>query len=182
MSSAHPPQDPSICLSCGAQNAAGKRFCSKCGKPLIAAQKPAEPVKCPKCNVTNTPGARFCTGCNGLLTDHFTLDNHGEYFLVICNIDHIDYENARDLTLLMRNVKSNRVLFDLAKLQWVDSIGIGAFVTLASSAARKGQEIKFCQLSQRVIEGFKRLHVDNVLDVCAKRADALGGWHLMPDS
>jgi class 3 adenylate cyclase/predicted ATPase len=43
------------CPSCMAENAATRRFCAECGKPL--------PSPCPACGFENEPSARFCGGC-----------------------------------------------------------------------------------------------------------------------
>jgi hypothetical protein len=43
------------CPSCTAENAAARRFCAECGKPL--------PSPCPACGFENELTARFCGGC-----------------------------------------------------------------------------------------------------------------------
>jgi len=43
------------CPSCTAENAATRRFCAECGKPL--------PLPCPACGFENEPTAKFCGGC-----------------------------------------------------------------------------------------------------------------------
>jgi class 3 adenylate cyclase/tetratricopeptide (TPR) repeat protein len=44
-----------ICSSCGAENRAGRKFCSECGAPLAA--------PCPACGASNEPGEKFCGEC-----------------------------------------------------------------------------------------------------------------------
>src|SRR5215469_11402409 len=48
------------CLSCGAANPDGKKFCGKCGTPL--------PVRCTTCGAENPPGKKFCADCGAALT------------------------------------------------------------------------------------------------------------------
>src|SRR6202046_1295802 len=48
------------CTKCGADNAAGSRFCNQCATPLSRA--------CPKCARANAPDAKFCTECAEPLT------------------------------------------------------------------------------------------------------------------
>src|SRR5215472_1579272 len=48
------------CLSCGAANPDGKKFCGKCGTPL--------PVRCAACGAENPPGKKFCADCGAALT------------------------------------------------------------------------------------------------------------------
>jgi class 3 adenylate cyclase/tetratricopeptide (TPR) repeat protein len=47
------------CLTCGAENRAGRRFCGKCGGAL--------PVACAACGFANDPGEKFCGGCGAAL-------------------------------------------------------------------------------------------------------------------
>jgi hypothetical protein len=44
-----------------AENAATRRFCAKCGRPL--------PLACPACGFENEPTARFCGGCGKPVAD-----------------------------------------------------------------------------------------------------------------
>src|SRR5207245_8133152 len=47
------------CSACGAENRAGRKFCSSCGAPLARA--------CPACGAANEPGDRFCGECGAVL-------------------------------------------------------------------------------------------------------------------
>ncbi len=48
-----------ICSNCGADNAAGRRFCDECGTVLSSG--------CPNCGEPNRPGAKFCGNCGTTL-------------------------------------------------------------------------------------------------------------------
>src|SRR5580765_4121122 len=48
-----------ICSACGADNRAGRKFCSNCGAPLALA--------CPSCGAANEPDDRFCGECGAPL-------------------------------------------------------------------------------------------------------------------
>jgi class 3 adenylate cyclase/tetratricopeptide (TPR) repeat protein len=50
-----------ICGSCGAENRAGRKFCSACGAPLA--------VACPSCGAANEAGDRFCGECASPLAE-----------------------------------------------------------------------------------------------------------------
>jgi class 3 adenylate cyclase/tetratricopeptide (TPR) repeat protein len=47
------------CLSCGASNHEGQKFCTSCGASLASA--------CPSCGTPYEPGQRFCGGCGAAL-------------------------------------------------------------------------------------------------------------------
>jgi class 3 adenylate cyclase/tetratricopeptide (TPR) repeat protein len=48
------------CTSCGAENRAGRKYCSECGSALSQA--------CPACGAANEPGEKFCGECGTALT------------------------------------------------------------------------------------------------------------------
>src|SRR3954447_1744373 len=50
-----------VCSGCGADNRAGRRFCSQCGTALEA--------QCPSCGAANEPGDRFCGSCGAALSE-----------------------------------------------------------------------------------------------------------------
>jgi membrane protease subunit (stomatin/prohibitin family) len=56
------PEKIIICLSCGAQNPIGNKFCGNCGSSL----KPTE-IDCPKCRAKNPAGMKFCGSCGAKL-------------------------------------------------------------------------------------------------------------------
>ena len=48
------------CAKCGSDNREGRKFCAKCGGPLVRS--------CPKCGASNEPGEDFCGDCGGALS------------------------------------------------------------------------------------------------------------------
>ena len=52
---------PMRCSSCDFENAAGKKFCIRCGAALRS--------RCPKCGSENSPEASFCGDCGAVLVD-----------------------------------------------------------------------------------------------------------------
>jgi len=53
------PQQVVLCSNCGAQNAAGTKFCGNCGKSLA----PVAKVACPKCGAMMPETMKFCGNC-----------------------------------------------------------------------------------------------------------------------
>src|ERR687891_3016347 len=48
-----------VCASCGAENAAGRKFCGSCGTALARS--------CPSCGAANEPDVSFCGECGSRL-------------------------------------------------------------------------------------------------------------------
>ena len=58
------------CQACGAENRAGRRFCSQCGTALE--------LQCPSCGAANEPADRFCGACGGTLAGDATAPPRGQ--------------------------------------------------------------------------------------------------------
>jgi|SRR5262252_4324408 len=60
------------CPSCEALNAAGQKFCGKCGAAMTSALPATTPAAvettCPSCATVNPPGQAFCGQCGTRLT------------------------------------------------------------------------------------------------------------------
>jgi sec-independent protein translocase protein TatA len=56
------------CPSCDASNAAGQKFCGKCGTPLSSTQPTSIENTCPSCATVNPPGQVFCGQCGTRLS------------------------------------------------------------------------------------------------------------------
>ncbi|HTD77730.1 MAG TPA: zinc ribbon domain-containing protein [Chloroflexota bacterium] len=60
------------CPSCEALNAAGQKFCGKCGATMTGALPAGAPAAventCPSCATVNPPGQVFCGQCGTRLT------------------------------------------------------------------------------------------------------------------
>ena len=60
------------CPSCEALNAAGQKFCGKCGATMTGALPAGTPAAventCPSCATVNPPGQVFCGQCGTRLT------------------------------------------------------------------------------------------------------------------
>ncbi len=169
-----------FCNHCGYQNRSENKFCSKCGQRIqmfsLDSKRPPETVNCPNCGQPNSTGARFCSGCSEPLVDDFKVVDDGDYVLVVINLSQIDFENHRDLNTLSKRLHNQRILIDMNKVKWIDSTGIGALVTLSNRFARSQQEIKFFGMSPKVLDAFKALQVDNILELYKTENEARISW------
>ena len=137
-------------------------FCGQCGSP-IAFQN------------------NFCTKCGAPASDNFAGRLEEDYYLIRSKGKSLDYTNHSELTAMFTKVKEQRVLIDLSKVEFMDSVGIGSLVTLIYKTNRTKQEIKFIIIADKIMKAIKGLGVDNVLEIYEDEQAARASWGLIPD-
>ncbi len=173
-----------FCDSCGAQNPSRNNFCAKCGARMHASAAkgalPEDISSCERCGHPNTPTSRFCSACSAPLVSDFRVVDEEDYVLVEVRLDHIDFENAKDLSTLTKRLNDQHIIVDLTEVRWIDSTGIGALITLVHRFAHSGQEVKFFGIDSKVMNAIKALQADNVLDVFDTKNELLVSWGFPP--
>lgn len=176
--------DFNFCGNCGHQNPSRNTFCSHCGQRVYAAaptnSKKEDIVECPKCGHPNARASKFCAACSSPMDDDFQLLDLDDFMVVKLNIDQLDFENHKSLNVLSKRIKNDYVVFDMSRVTWIDSTGIGALVTLTNRFTRTQQQIKFIGVTPKVHEAFQALQVDNILDIARTLNDAITLWGLPP--
>lgn len=173
-----------FCNHCGHQNRKENKFCSKCGQRIqiysINGKATQETADCPNCGQPNSVESRFCSGCSEPLVEDFKVADEGDFVKVSINLSQIDFENHRDLNTLSKRLRSQRILLDMTRVKWIDSTGIGALVTLTNRFARTQQEMKFYGMTPKVLDAFRALQVDNILELYETENEALVSWGMPP--
>ena len=133
---------------------------------------------CGQCGEYIPERNKFCTKCGAPVSPNFEGEQKDEYYLVKTGVDEVGYRNHQQLINLLRRVKHDRILVDLAGVKFIDSVGIGSLVTVTYSGARKGQEIKLVIDNKDVMKSIRSLGVDNILEIYGTPEEAKGSWGL----
>ena len=64
------------------------------------------------------------------------------------------------------------VIFDLSRLRFIDSSGLGAFLSCLRKLNEKQGDLKVCGMSKTVRAVFELVRMHRVLDICATREEA----------
>jgi anti-sigma B factor antagonist len=80
-------------------------------------------------------------------------------------------ELKRDIAPLLE-AHANLVL-DLSRLRFVDSSGLGAFISCLRKLNAKGGELKLCGMSRQVRAVFELVRMHRVFDILATREEAV---------
>ena len=97
-------------------------------------------------------------------------------------VEELDASNAgefkRDIApLLEANAK---LVLDLSRLRFVDSSGLGAFISCLRKLNAKGGDLKLCGMSKQVRAVFELVRMHRVFDILGTREDAVRAFERMP--
>ncbi|MFA6449646.1 MAG: STAS domain-containing protein [bacterium] len=134
-------------------------FCGQCGSPIQFQNN-------------------FCTKCGAPASESFAGKLEDEYYRIRCKGKSLDYMNHSELSAMFTKVKEDRILIDLCKVEFIDSVGIGSLVTLIYKTNRTKQEVKFIITSESIMKSIKALGVDNVLEIYEEEQAARTSWGL----
>jgi anti-sigma B factor antagonist len=90
-------------------------------------------------------------------------------------MEELDASNAGDFKrdvgpLLEANTK---LVFDLNRVRFVDSSGLGAFISCLRKLNAKGGDLKLCGMSKQVRAVFELVRMHRVFDICGTREEAV---------
>lgn len=76
-----------------------------------------------------------------------------------------------DLAPLLKT--HSKVVIDLSRLRFIDSSGLGAFLSCLRQLAMKGGELKLCGLSNSVYQTFELVRLNRIFDIYASKGEAV---------
>jgi anti-anti-sigma regulatory factor len=131
---------------------------------------------CRKCGAHVPPQNNFCTKCGTSVSQNFTGKNADDYFVILAKCKSMDYTNHGELAAMFDKLKDQRVLIDLGRVEFIDSVGVGGIVTLVYKTNHTKQDVKFIIKAAPVLKAIKALSVDNVLNIYEDEAAARTSW------
>lgn len=89
--------------------------------------------------------------------------------------DAVTAANASVLRMKLAPLLAPRVqvVLDLAAVRFMDSSGIGAVVSLVRAVKEEGGDMKLCHVTPAVMNIFRLVHLDRMLDIFENREQAL---------
>jgi anti-sigma B factor antagonist len=108
----------------------------------------------------------------------------GDVAVFAVPVEELDAGNAgefkRDIApLLEANAK---VVLDLTRLRFVDSSGLGAFISCLRKLNAKGGDLKLSGMSKQVRGVFELVRMHRVFDILAAKEDAVRAFERVPAS
>jgi anti-sigma B factor antagonist len=104
-----------------------------------------------------------------------TSDTFGDVAVASVPVDELDAANAeefkRDMAPLLEG--HDKLVVDVSRLRFVDSSGLGAFISCLRKLNAKGGDLKLCGMSTQVRGVFELVRMQRVFDILATREDAV---------
>ena len=103
------------------------------------------------------------------------LEQRGEITIATLSVEELDASNAADFKRDIGPVLDThaRVVLDLARLRFVDSSGLGAFISCLRKLNARGGDLKLCGLSKAVRAVFELVRMHRVFDIFPTQDDAV---------
>ena len=98
----------------------------------------------------------------------------GDVAVAMIPVEDLDAANAADLKRDMAPVieANMKVVLDLSRLRFVDSSGLGAFISFLRKLNAKGGDLKLCRMSKPVRAVFELVRMHRVFDIFATPEEA----------
>ena len=101
-------------------------------------------------------------------------DRMGDVTVAVVPMEELDASNSaefkRDAAPLLESTL--KLVFDLSRLRFVDSSGLGAFISCLRKLNAKGGDVKLCGMSKQVRAVFELVRMHRIFDIFTTREDA----------
>jgi anti-sigma B factor antagonist len=107
-----------------------------------------------------------------------TCEKVGEVGVAAVPVEELDASNAaefkRDIAPVLE--ANPKLVLDLGRLRFVDSSGLGAFISCLRKLNASGGDLKLCGMSKPVRAVFELVRMHRVFDILATKEDAVGAF------
>jgi anti-sigma B factor antagonist len=103
-----------------------------------------------------------------------TVEKANDVAVVAIPVTELDAANAAEFKRDMAPVLDAHanVVLDLTRLNFVDSSGLGAFLSCLRKATEKRGDLKLCGASKQVRTALELVRMHRILDICGTREEA----------
>jgi anti-sigma B factor antagonist len=103
------------------------------------------------------------------------VDKMGDVAVAELLVEELDASNAgafkSDIAPVLE--ANTRLVFDLSRLRFVDSSGLGAFISCLRKLNAKGGDVKLCGMAKQVRAVFELVRMHRIFDIYGTKAEAV---------
>lgn len=99
----------------------------------------------------------------------------GDVILIPIEVEVLDASNSEEFKSSSTDLlkEGGKAVFDMDKVRFVDSSGCGALLACLMRTRKQGGEIRICCLKRTVMELFKMLRLDSLVEIFDTREEAI---------
>ena len=101
-------------------------------------------------------------------------DSVGDVIVAVVPMNELDASNSadfkRDVAPLLE--ATTKLVFDLSRLRFVDSSGLGAILSCLRQLTAKNGDLKLCGLSKQVRAAFELVRMHRIFDIYGTKEEA----------
>ena len=102
-------------------------------------------------------------------------DRMGDVTVAVIPIEELDASNSEEFKREVAPflADTTKLVFDLGRLRFVDSSGLGAFISCLRKMNAKGGDVKLCGMSKQVRGVFELVRMHRIFDIYGTKEDAV---------
>jgi anti-sigma B factor antagonist len=108
------------------------------------------------------------------------VDTTGDVAVVVVPVEELDASNAgefkRDIAPVLE--ANTKLVFDLHRLRFTDSSGLGAFISCLRQVNARGGDMKLCDMSPQVRAVFELARLHRIFDIYSTPEEAVRAFAL----
>ena len=102
-------------------------------------------------------------------------DKVGDVTVAVVPMQELDASNSaefkREVTPILE--ATTKLVFDLSRLRFVDSSGLGAFISCLRNLNTRGGDVKLCGMSKQVRAVFELVRMHRIFDILGTQEEAV---------
>ena len=108
------------------------------------------------------------------------VDTTGDVAVVVVPVEELDASNAGEFKREMAPVleANTKLVFDLHRLRFTDSSGLGAFISCLRQVNARGGDMKLCDMSPQVWAVFELARLHRIFDIYSTPEEAVRAFAL----
>ena len=106
-----------------------------------------------------------------------SLQNKG-VTIVPLDLDSLDADNSKEFKAAVATIvgSTDKLVFDLARLKFIDSSGLGVILSCLRTLNESGGDLKLCNISGPVRAMFELVRMHRVVEIHTSREEAVGSF------
>lgn len=108
-----------------------------------------------------------------------TVEKANDVAVAVMPVTELDAANTAEFKRDMAPVLDAhaKIVLDLTRLRFIDSAGLGAFISCLRKLNEKKGDLKLCGMSKQVRAVFELVRMHRILDIYGTREEAVRAFH-----